>query len=103
MSSRYPRLLATTLWFVAAVQFVLGVAFLAAPEQAAHALGLAPAPGWANWLFGMMAARFLGFAFGMAFAARNPAGARSWIAAITPRSFNPLFVRQYSVRGGTTG
>ena len=82
MSSRYPRLLATTLWFVAAVQFVLGVAFLAAPEQAAHALGLAPAPGWANWLFGMMAARFLGFAFGMAFAARNPANARSWIAVM---------------------
>lgn len=82
MASRYPRLLAATLWFVAVVQFVLGAAFLVAPEQAAHALGLSPAPGWANWLFGMMAARFLGFAFGMAVAARNPAGARSWIVAM---------------------
>lgn len=82
MISRFPRLLAATLWFVAIVQFVLGAAFLAAPEQAAHALGLSPAPGWANWLFGMMAARFLGFAFGMAVAARNPVGARSWIVAM---------------------
>ncbi len=82
MSSRFPRLLAATLWFTAVVQFVLGAAFLAAPEQAAHVLGLSPAPGWANWLFGMMAARFLGFAFGMAVAARNPAGARSWITAM---------------------
>ncbi len=82
MESRYPRLLATTLWFVAIVQFALGAAFLAMPEQAAHALNLGIAPGWANWLFGMMAARFLGFAFGMAVAARNPAGARSWIVAM---------------------
>lgn len=82
MASRFPRLLAATLWFVAVVQFVLGVAFLAAPEQAAYALGLSPAPGWANWLFGMMAARFLGFAVGMGVAARNPAGARSWIIAM---------------------
>lgn len=82
MASRFPRLLTATLWFVAVVQFVLGVAFLAAPEQAAYALGLSPAPGWANWLFGMMAARFLGFAVGMGVAARNPAGARSWIIAM---------------------
>lgn len=82
MKSRFPRLFAATLWFIAAIQFVLGAVFLAAPEQTARMLGLGAAPGWANWLFGMMAARFLGFAFGIGVAARNPAGARSWIVAM---------------------
>lgn len=82
MASRFPKVLKTTLWVVAVVQFLFGVAFLAAPEQAAHALGLSIAPGWANWLFGMMAALFLGFAYGMAVAACNPDNARSWVTAM---------------------
>lgn len=82
MESRFPRLLAATLWFIAAVQFVLGAAFLAAPERTAQLLSLSVAPGWANWLFGMMAARFLGFGFGMGVAARRPSEARPWIAVM---------------------
>lgn len=103
MVSRFPRLLAATLWFVAVVQFVLGAAFLAAPEQAVHALGLSPAPGWANWLFGMMAARFLGFAFGMAVAARNPVRARSWIVAmIGIQTIDWIVTLKYLALGGVT-
>jgi len=103
MASRFPRLLAATLWFVAAVQLVLGAAFLAAPEQAAHALGLSPAPGWANWLFGMMAARFLGFGFGMTVAARNPAGARSWIAVmIGVQTIDWIVTLKYLALGAVT-
>ncbi|WP_019644417.1 hypothetical protein [Novispirillum itersonii] len=74
--------LTVTLWGIAAIQAVLGLAFLLAPAQAAALLGLSPAPGWADWLFGMMAARCLGFAYGMGLAARNPAAARSWIGAM---------------------
>jgi hypothetical protein len=101
--SRFPRLLSSTLWFIAIVQFVLGVAFIAAPEQAAHALGLAPAPGWANWLFGMMAARFLGFAYGMGVAARDPSGARSWIAAMVGvQAIDWVVTLKYLVLGQVT-
>lgn len=82
MASRFPKLLPGTLWIIAVVQFVLGTAFLAAPERAAHALGLSAAPGWTNWLFGMMAARFLGFGYGMVIAARDPGNTRPWIKAM---------------------
>ncbi|MBU6297062.1 MAG: hypothetical protein KGJ79_01370 [Alphaproteobacteria bacterium] len=82
MTSRHPRLLSATLGLIALIQLILGAAFLAAPERTAQVLGLAAAPGWTNWLFGMMAARFLGFGYGMAVAARDPQGARSWIKAM---------------------
>lgn len=82
MLTVHPRILTLTLRLIAVVQAVLGLAFLAAPETAAHALGLAPAPEWADWLFGMMAARFLGFAFGMWVAADRPAVSRSWLIAM---------------------
>lgn len=82
MTSRHPALLRATSGLIALVQFILGAAFLAAPERTAQALGLAAAPGWTNWLFGMMAARFLGFGYGMLIAARDPEGARSWIKAM---------------------
>jgi len=76
------RTLSFTLWFIAVVQIVLGLAFLFAPQATAQSLGLPGAPGWTNWLFGMMAARFLGFGYGMALAARNPAGSLHWIKAM---------------------
>ena len=67
--------------FIAIVQFVLGLSFLLAPEFTANAMGLA-ARDWTNWLFGMMAARFLGFGYGMLLAARNPWEGRHWIQAM---------------------
>ena len=76
------RALSFTLWFIAVVQIVLGLAFLFAPQATAQSFGLPGAPGWTNWLFGMMAARFLGFGYGMVLAARDPAGSAHWIKAM---------------------
>lgn len=68
-----------TLFVVAGFQFVLGAAFLVAPAKTAAMLGLAPAPGWTNWLFAMMAARFLGYGVGLVVAARDSRRHRVWI------------------------
>jgi len=74
------RPLKLTLYVIGFFQLVLGLAFLAAPGLVARQLGFAPAaPGWANWLLAMMAARFLGYAYGMFWAARHPDGASPWI------------------------
>ena len=79
---RSPKLLSFTLWFIALVQIVLGLAFLFAPDATGRILGLAPAPDWTRWMFGMMAARFLGFGYGMLRAARDPYGSVPWIKAM---------------------
>jgi hypothetical protein len=71
-----------TLRFIALVQLVLGVGFLMAPADMVSLLGLAVTPGWANWMFGMMAARFLGFGYGMLIAARQVAGNVAWLRAM---------------------
>jgi hypothetical protein len=76
------RSLTITLYAIALVQLVLGIAFLVAPQTAAHMLGLSPAPEWTSWLFGMMAARFLGYGYGMIVATRDTAAASSWITAM---------------------
>ena len=80
------KLLIVTLRIIAIVQAVLGIAFLLLPELSAKSLGLAPAPGWTNWLFGMMAARFLAFAYGMWLASNqldgNPSASVAWIKAM---------------------
>lgn len=74
------RALRITLITIGIFQLVLGALFLAAPRGTASLLGLAPAaPTWANWLFTMMAARFLGYAYGMFVAARDPQHHRTWI------------------------
>lgn len=69
-----------TLVVIGVVQLFFGVLFLVAPGPAAGLLGLgATAPSWANWLFAMMAARFLGYAYGMFVTARSPQPPRAWI------------------------
>lgn len=74
------RPLKLVLYVIGSFQLVLGLAFFAAPGPVAHQLGFAPAaPGWVNWLLAMMAARFLGYAYGMFWAARHPDGAGPWI------------------------
>ncbi len=103
MGSRFSRLLPATLWTIAVVQFVLGTAFLIAPERASHTLGLSVAPGWTNWLFGMMAARFLGFGYGMVAAARDPQRARPWIKAmIGIQALDWLVTLKYLFAGAVT-
>ena len=76
------RRLPSTLRFIALVQLLLGLPFLLDPAATARLLGLSPAPGWANWMFGMMAARFLGYAAGLELAARNPRGHASMITTM---------------------
>lgn len=103
MESRFPKLLKFTLWAIAAVQFVLGTAFLLAPEWTAHRLGLGVAPGWTNWLFGMMAARFLGFGYGMVVAANNPERGRPWIVAmIAIQAIDWVVTLKYLFAGAVT-
>ena len=92
-----------TLRFIAVVQFVLGLSFLLAPEFTAQAMGLASAPGWTNWLFGMMAARFLGFGYGMLLAAQNPWEGRHWIKAmIGIQAIDWIVTLVYLQRGAVT-
>lgn len=103
MTSRFPKLLKATLWFIAIIQFTLGIAFLIAPKLAAHGLGLTVVPGWANWLFGMMAARFLGFGYGMVVAAHDPDNARPWIGAmIVIQAIDWLVTINYLFAGAVT-
>jgi hypothetical protein len=69
-----------TLYVIGVFQFVLGILFLAVPGTAADLFGLQPpAPPWATWLFAMMAARFLGYGYGMFVAARDPRTHVAWI------------------------
>lgn len=72
-----------TLIVIGVFQLVLGLLFTFAPFAAADVFGLDPAaPTWAEWLFVMMGARFLAFAYGMALAARDPDRHRGWIDAM---------------------
>jgi len=73
------RALRVTLYVIAAFQLVLGAAFLVSPRGTAALFGLPEAPGWTGWLFAMMAARFLGYGWGLIVAARDPAHNRAWI------------------------
>jgi hypothetical protein len=74
------RPLRITLVVIGTVQLFFGVLFLLSPGPTADLLGLgAAAPPWANWLFAMMAARFLGYAYGMFVTARAPRPNAAWI------------------------
>ncbi|MBI3687732.1 MAG: hypothetical protein HY241_10450 [Actinobacteria bacterium] len=77
------RPLRITLVTIAVFQLALGALFVIAPTHAHQLFGLAPAePGWSDWLFAMMGARFLGFGYGMLVAARDPARHVTWINAM---------------------
>ena len=66
--------------FIGVVQLFFGVLFTFAPAAASVVLRLHPgSPGWVNWLFVMMGARFLGYGFGMFVAARDPLANLTWI------------------------
>jgi hypothetical protein len=77
------RGLSFMLRFIGVVQLFFGVLFTFAPARAGDLLGLGPeVPGWVQWLFVMMGARFLGYAYGMLVAARDPLAHESWINAM---------------------
>lgn len=103
MTSRYPRLLRATLIFIAVVQFILGAAFLLMPQTAVQTLGLSATPDWANWLFGQMGARFIGFGIGMLVAARNFTQALPWIwAMILVQAMDWIVTLKYLLAGSVT-
>jgi len=77
------RPLRITLAVIGVFQLVLGALFLFTPSGSAHVMGLGQAaPPWANWLLGMMAGRFLGYAYGMFAASRAPRIHVHWINAM---------------------
>src|SRR5262249_48576028 len=76
------RLLQGTALVIAAVQFILGLAYLFAPAPFQATLGLTHLPAWAGWPFGLLGARFLALGLGMLLVARNPAANRGWIQAM---------------------
>lgn len=71
-----------TLRAIGIFQAISGIILLLMPTQVASLLELEPVPVWAYWLFAMMGARFLGFACGMFFVARQPDEHRFWIAVM---------------------
>jgi hypothetical protein len=98
------RPLKATLFIIGVFQLALGVIFLIAPAGAATMLGLVPAaPGWVNWLFAMMAARFLGYAYGMFWAARHLDRTRTWIdTMIVIQTIDWIATIGYLVAGDVT-
>ena len=75
------RILKPTLLIIGVVQLVLGIVFLV-PGLFASTMGLEEAPDWVNWQFAILGARFLGFAFGMFLASRDPRRHLAWIQAM---------------------
>ncbi len=91
-----------TLSVIGIVQLALGVMFLI-PGLFARMIGLEAAPAWVDWMFAMLAARALGFAYGMLLAARDPRPHLSWIRAmIGVQAIDWLATITYLVIGAVT-
>lgn len=75
------RILKPTLIIIGIVQLALGILFLV-PGLFASVMDLPAAPGWTDWMFAMLSARAIGFAFGMFVTARDPQRYLSWIVAM---------------------
>ena len=67
------------LTLVAIVQLVLGVNFLFAPAFFTAWMGLSATAPDVNYMFGMLAARFIAYGIGMLFIAREPVRNLFWI------------------------
>ncbi len=67
---------------IAVVQIVIGVVFMIFPGAFPAALGLPPAPPWTDWMFAMLGARALGFAYGILVARRDLRANATWLIAM---------------------
>src|SRR5579859_5475609 len=76
------RPLRITLVVIGIVQVFFGLPFVAAPGLYSLVLHLPNAPAWTSWFFVMSGARFLGMAYGMFLAARDPVKHVAWINAM---------------------
>ncbi len=72
----------STIVIIAVVQIVLGLIFTLSPATFPWLLGLPPAPPWTDWMFAMLGARALGFAYGMLVSLRDVRRCASWLAAM---------------------
>jgi hypothetical protein len=71
--------LAVLLRLIGVVQLVLGVGFLIVPGAVVAWMGLSAIPTDINYLFGMLAARFIAYGAGMFIIAREPVKNIFWI------------------------
>ena len=71
-----------TIVLIALVQIALGAIFIVSPSAFPSLLGLPAAPAWTDWMFAMLGARALGFAFGMLLALRDIPRHASWLIAM---------------------
>jgi hypothetical protein len=71
-----------TIVLIALIQIALGAIFIASPGSFPALLGLPAAPAWTDWLFDMLGARALGFAFRMLVALRDLQRHVSWLMAM---------------------
>ncbi|MGO9133547.1 MAG: hypothetical protein ACLP8A_05795 [Methylovirgula sp.] len=76
------RLTRGTILFIALIQIVLGIIFILSPATFPVLLGLPSAPTWTDWMFGMLGARALGFAYGMIIAQRDLPRHASWLISM---------------------
>lgn len=76
------RPLRITLVVIGIVQVFFGLPFVVAPGLYSLVLHLPGAPAWTSWFFVMSGARFLGMAYGMFQAARDPVKHVAWINAM---------------------
>lgn len=81
-TARSMRPLRITLVVIGVVQIFFGVPFVIAPGLYSLMLHLPSAPAWTNWFFVMNGARFIGMAYGMFLAARDPVKHKAWINAM---------------------
>jgi hypothetical protein len=68
--------------FIAIVQIILGAVFLLSPGAFPALLGFPAAPAWTDWMFAMLGARALGFAYGMIVAQSDLRRHASWLIAM---------------------
>ncbi len=71
--------LKTLLRLIGIVQLILGIGFLVAPSAFLVLMGLSASVPDNNYMFGMLAARFLAYGVGMFAIARAPEENRFWI------------------------
>lgn len=83
MTAYQPSLIVRgTITFIAFVQVILGLVFIFAPHAFPQMFGLAPAPGWTDWIFAQFGARALGFAYGMVISLRDLRRHAHWLTAM---------------------
>lgn len=81
-ANRPSKLTQAVFLLIAIVQIILGVVFVVTPHAFPNMFGLAPAPGWTDWIFAQFGARALGFGYGMWLVLRDPHRNAGWIRAM---------------------